>query len=615
VLLLRSWSEAREGRVSDEVLASQLQKAGEELEVKNSEDAALFREVDFTPDFVAYVSRLCEQFGDLIIVLDQFEELLRVKRQLARDMISFLSRLYQSEPRVRLLVSLRDEYHKDLRPLEYYVGGLYGRTYWLYPLTVEDAQGAVLEAASRAGLPEETLKTLLGWHAQWQMQDNPQEETHAGHQDADLLTLQAVLAEYQRFYTRKGVEPSDAVLREYKNNRTVSVLVGESLLRWIESSFEPAVKGEEKTENGEIPLPLPYPNISDDYQYRIMRHCAWKMAGHFSSGSFKVLVHEDELISRSLEEDFRALLPHFATKKEHDIYVGSLRSPETPAEIFAKEEAEEGQDVRSGLARAEKWTRKHTAKVLRDLALESLKHLEARNVVRSSSGFWELVHDGFAKPFLDWADTQRFTIDDALASLHVLNGQDVVVTSKSDVPDNVVGANWHGGSITSEGTVEALLSDRHFTNCDLRGVIFDKCDFRNATFTDCILDGAIFKQCKLEGAQFERGVMRGALFLLSSLGKTAFLSTQLLQVGFLKVDMTGEVNFSALPSKLKTPIESTRFVDVTGAPEHKLIFDQCDLRFCSWGQNVQARIAIQPSCRTYNCGAMPEAEVKRVDNV
>jgi hypothetical protein len=452
VLLMRHWGDVRgdvraEDRPTSEVLAIQLHKAGQEgsdsLSSRDSADGAVFARVPYIESFTDYLKRLCDEFGDLILVFDQFEELLRLKARIRADVVDYLSRLYQNEPKVRILVSLREEYHRELRPLEYHLGGLYGRTYWLTPLSIEAAQNAVLEAGRKAGLPERTLQVLLDWHETWQMQYNPQLETTPGEQDADLLTLQTILREYLEYCKKESLQHNESSAEQYKGGRSFAVLVGESLQRWIDSSFDPR---QQDTDS----LPLPYTTITVDDQYSIMKHCAARMAYRFSSGSYKILVHQDELIPWSMDEEFRALLPHLPTVRDRHDYVRKLKDTESPTDYLAEEEVEEGEDVRSGIARVQGWSRKRSAMVLKRLALEALRHLEVRNVLRSSSGTWELVHDGFAKPFIDWADTQRMTMEDALASLSVLNGQEILLKERTKAPSEIRSANWHGGYIISE---------------------------------------------------------------------------------------------------------------------------------------------------------------------
>jgi uncharacterized protein YjbI with pentapeptide repeats len=160
------------------------------------------------------------------------------------------------------------------------------------------------------------------------------------------------------------------------------------------------------------------------------------------------------------------------------------------------------------------------------------------------------------------------------------------------------------------------LKGRHFIDCDFRGVIFVKCDLDESTFTNCTLDGAIFRNCRMNGITFEGGQMRGALFRDGVIGNARFQSTKLLQVGFVDVELAGQVTFSATEASSRMRIESTRFVGIRCPKGGKFVFEGCDLRFCSWEQRLDGLMDIhQDNCKTLNCGAMPETEVKKIDAI
>ncbi|QQG48238.1 MAG: pentapeptide repeat-containing protein [archaeon] len=608
VLLLREWGPALENAAPEEVLKTMLRNAGEELETRSKSDGRVFRSVRPTGSPYEYISELCSAFGSVVIIFDQFEELLRLRNKTAEEIVSIISQLNRRDPRVKILVGLREEYHKDLRSLEGHVGGLYGRTFWLRPLTVKGAEEAIIKSAEKKkGIDLGTLRKILKLLEDYQRPDSTQGNYSSASQYADLLTLQAILLEYYAYCKQHEVDLDDSSFESYRGSDTLEKLVGGSLQRWITTSLEQTRLKETLITAKEL---------TKEDRDLIMAHCITRMASHFSSGSFKILVLQSDLVNRSLEDDLRRLFPQGFNQSKRFKLIDELAAQIKAGDKgfsfgFTKNEdsGPEVHEVTGGPASDKGWTRTKSIRTLVEVALEALERLGAGNVIRSSVDYkkdkvWELVHDGFAKPFIDWAAARQHTIEDALGSLNQLS-DDIIIESASSLPKEIRGANWAGCWIGSGKSPKAILENIRFVKCSFKGVLFSfKCVFRHCTFIDCELPGALFKGCEMDDVEFKDCGADGTWFRDAVMGRMQFNSTRLVQVGFYNIHMTGGWSFAGARGGRSESVESARFDNLSG--NHKLTFDNCNLQFCSWDKHTESKIEIKNSPEPSNCGVISE---------
>jgi hypothetical protein len=113
-----------------------------------------------------------------------------------------------------------------------------------------------------------------------------------------------------------------------------------------------------------------------------------------------------------------------------------------------------------------------------------------------------LVHDGLGDPLGDWAQEWRRTHPNrALTALAAPRGAEHEWVDKglSGSP----GAPRHHVNLKLDGNAVIGAAMRHvvFVNGDFLGTLFLRCEFEDVTFVNCRLDGALFSDCTVIGAQ------------------------------------------------------------------------------------------------------------------
>lgn len=352
VLLLREWGAGRY-YTFDELARAELQRAVEAIgawswgQQSAREDFRLLeaelRELDREGDFLEHIRRLVKKSGGVILVLDQLEEVLRLGRGVTRETTAFLCELFEAEKRVRLVLSLREEYLSELRDLEKSVGGLFGRTIFLAPMKAEKARAAAERAAQEYGLTvePEVLDEVFRWlRLAAQGEDGAREPTveessqqtkgafRAGPvEDFDLLTLQAILYElFEQFRARRGRENDKAIGGETLNQYIVKLrneygqagetpenagdaarkeraasdgkvekaIARDALARWVGRTFSSAIRP------GKIERSVSMPRGS---LVRLVERSAVRVAPHLSSAGYKVAQEESDLFRKAMGDD------------------------------------------------------------------------------------------------------------------------------------------------------------------------------------------------------------------------------------------------------------------------------------------------------------------------
>ncbi len=120
-----------------------------------------------------YVGRLCDAIAgqELVLVIDQAEEFMgsvlsRTARNTEAAALQVVGDLFKYEKRIRILLSLREEYFARLRPLEMMVAPFARRTCTILPMTAGSEREAARRAAERSGhvrITPEALDQVLRW--------------------------------------------------------------------------------------------------------------------------------------------------------------------------------------------------------------------------------------------------------------------------------------------------------------------------------------------------------------------------------------------------------------------------------------------------------------------
>src|SRR6185312_16105210 len=301
-LVLRDWGGGK-GPSADVLIRMQLPDAIGSLAEWSAKDYHLllgrYEKLENMNNVASVASGLADAAGGLILILDQFEEVLRASKSLAEELVGILRRLYQSVPCVRVLLSLREEYHKDLRDLESVVGPLYARTYFLKQMAAPTVEQAIRSAAKAAkiNLSEAVIGTLIGWLAEESPVQSGLASGGAEVKPPDLLRIQTVMRELYDLRRDANcgdgrLSIDDQVLRQYTNGRPAKDIVGRALERWISDALK-------------TPAPLrgSSSQISEPVQKGLVMRIAARLAPLLSSGGYKVAQEEADLFRSGLRED------------------------------------------------------------------------------------------------------------------------------------------------------------------------------------------------------------------------------------------------------------------------------------------------------------------------
>lgn len=136
----------------------------------------------------------------------------------------------------------------------------------------------------------------------------------------------------------------------------------------------------------------------------------------------------------------------------------------------------------------------------------ALEWLTEASVIRVSAPRGQvmatLIHDGFGIALEHWSAVRRLEPSVAIASLTAFEGERWDHWGEHPWPEleggdgwrHLVNLRWRGGDIT------AAFHRVIFVNCDFRRARFLECTFEAVTFVNCLLDGAVFERCTVVGA-------------------------------------------------------------------------------------------------------------------
>lgn len=629
-LILRGWSEL--GRTKETLFQRVLLEAEEEYnEFLPSDPTRPFdpllerrpKEGGGEGSFFEEVERICALTGGVILIFDQFEELVRRSSQWRDWANEEIIRLFRSPLQIRIVISTREEYYKDLRPIEVAVGGIAPRTYFLEPMREAAARDALIQSAAQAGVDvtDEAMRTLLQWVSEFRRDtDIPvslgDETFQPTEKAANLLLIQTLLVqayEFLRARSRSGRLRIDLpALRDFRRvpgrrePRTIPDLVGGALERWISESLSCApppqpparVKGEFFT--GRPPDP--------EVLSGVVRRIAARLAPHLSAGGFKVAQPEATLIRWALRGELEGFGDVVNREVEEQLKTPAFDPAQMDFEIL---EIDVKPDRRSGPARTEGWQGDQTVRQLFIAYDQSIRRLVCRNVLNRYTGveggsMVELVHDGFGQAFTDWGEAETADWQDRLYSLAPLQGDTIRIpgiAGREGSPRVIRNLRYLGGAIKpeadlesdllrsrvehliaagSEGSRRVDIADVLFQDCDLTGTIFENIDFHDTTFDRCVLNGVIFLNCNFQSRKTSHFAFRNCTgtmttFLRGSAFALRFLGCRLTQASFARV------------------------------AAHTLVFQDCRLLQSRWRQIAYERapqghpIRMDPDCNLEYC--------------
>jgi uncharacterized protein YjbI with pentapeptide repeats len=487
---------------------------------------------------VEYVHQLCTATGGLVLILDQAEELLGSGlpgsgQELEREVIRVVGTLFQKEKRLKLLLSLREEYLGRISLLARDVDGLDRRIFRLDPMPASTVKDVILKAAeitknTVAFAGEEVVKTIIGW-----LGEGDSEAGADGETPVDLLRLQALLiGVFQQAQEETPGAPVlidqdllDRFMKNLEKKLGRQIAPRELAKQALENHLEKLLDEAEVTEPPKGP------------GSKLMRRVLVRMAPWLSSpGGFKRHVIANELVFNAIRDDLEIL--NLQSNPE-EIRAAIMELVQNRTGLLKVQFESSGKDYLSGDAATYGWSVEQTATMLVNASLEVLDLLCSQYILKSSRGrtavTYELVHDGFGPALFEWAERQRVAFPDTLAS---------VVSRR--------GESFRWRSITDQTVREVSWLGCNLNDVIIRNVRFERCILTGTIFTSCILDNCVFDQCDLRGSVFQGGTWADVHWLASNgtsalfvgatwNGTTLFESTILDNATLDGLWLTGEV--------------------------------------------------------------------------
>lgn len=458
-------------------------------------------------------------FGGLVVlVLDQFEELIRDRPELAEDVCGILLDLNYNT-RIKVVISFRSEYLLALRNLEKGAKPFTISRYVLEEVEDRFAEEIITAANDSVTAIEPDAVELLVTHWTSARTARPTGSVRA----AGLLQLQALL---YALYAEAGGAPvtSDTIKTLVETSTGPGFLFSEGLRRSIEIKLEHC--------RGAA-------GPGDPYLLEGTTSLLVTLVSHLASDGFKLirdatdlariaLARQAESLGSELTENRETLsgivsalvnatspttvgndldLLHAArlqiAKAADDCLVRSSRRPFWQETLAA--DATSGEADPESNACGPMFGMPHAAVFVEELrrfafALAWLRHTGLVRITMPDTqhAIVSLVHDGFGDALELWA---RSRPRDPAAALHALTAvggashiwNDPIEGPNDPQPRLLVNLRWKGA------VVRAAFRNVAFVNCDLRGTMFRDCLFECVTFVNCTLDGVILTECTVVG--------------------------------------------------------------------------------------------------------------------
>jgi hypothetical protein len=492
---------------------------------------------------------LDELYGqDAVLVLDQFEELIRYQRDRFLQVISWLLSVNR-ERHTKVVLSLRSEYLYELAPLLREMRPFSMTQLELGPISdIADIEALVVGPNDSGRLviePDAAAAVVDAWKS-----------LPAESRERSLLYLHALL--YAMFFRARSAGRTVVTMSDLEllHGRPVGAHGPADASRLFAAGFDATIgiklalcaqACQEQTEDGAI--------VARSVLVTAVEEQIRESGEHLSSGGYKTQQELPDLFQLTCERELELLTrdededqPGRLTRAQADQLVAGLTggsggdlavvpadaeapTPErdilegTRAELLASagverpaEPAPRGDEAdlaELGVApvpwRVDPDDR--TAGVLLGCApwealaeqarafVFAVEWLTEASIVRVSAPLGNamatLIHDGFGNALKTWAAKHQRPAWQAVRSLSAFRGERFDWDEPIDGGDGVnVYANlrWRHCEVTL--SLRRVL----FVNCDFRATRFVRCSFEAVTFVNCLMDGAYLEGCRIVGA-------------------------------------------------------------------------------------------------------------------
>jgi hypothetical protein len=521
------------------------------------------------------------QYGRPVVVLDQFEELVRYRERLGAELLEFIGRT-ASEQRITHIVAARSEYRDRFRPMENASGSFF---HWALPeIDREELVDEIITApVDAAGLhiEKEATTRLREW---WRKaRDQPASElmgSIVGRADVGLLHLQGVLWLFKN-WLRSHVPGDTSTITlqhvldfaaEYvgsSDDASAPRLYHIALVEYVRECCDSLHSADT--------------DVAQWMDARASGRIQWvngprlmmaKSAHLFSVLGYKVAQSRSGMFQTVLSEDMEP-----AAARSVAASAAASRSEAWLSETAAKH----GHEGIKGRGFAINWSGEQVLAELLGAATQAWAAASGRRAnilrrfVQSDEDVYELVHDGMGHALREWAREELLKPRSVLGvitqragkSLHLPLGPGTFLepgvgergSSRTPAAPHwdgfasfddrgivtVTGLGWDASLVTSSISDAVLdgwtLTGALFTNfekrSEIRDVVFRGCDFAGAAFRNVLMINVRFEQCNLHGASLSDCMLDGVDFVQAGANRDISGSASLNLFSFVRCAARG----------------------------------------------------------------------------
>lgn len=431
-------------------------------------------------------------FGSVLLLLDQFEEILG-DPLLGRQAIAATESIFLlRKDDVRQLLSLRNDALHLLAPLEARSVLESKRRISLHKLGPEAVKSIVLQMSRNidVGWEDAALARLIGTFTSFPGDGSPG-------LDVNLLGLLVVLPDLFTEAIQWDIPTlTRNTLREYCQRYDLdsvhTSITGELIDRWIRR--DPRTAGYDKRVD---PLLSQAPSL------------AWIDSSLESEGT---ATKPDAALPGLVKPMVMRMADWLVTPSgfKRPMTLGELKG------VAYLQDMRLAGRRRAGRALLENWTWTAVEERLEKTCTDALDRLVARHVLKKrmaeveNDSTYELVHDQFGAPLVEWSRRFRDTPAADLGSPYAI--ADRVFPWKGDLAALVsdrrlLAAVWVGCALR-----DVDFSRLSFVRCDFSRTLFRRCRFTGAELDGCDLTQAKFEGCEFAGTSFRNSTLKDVAF-------------------------------------------------------------------------------------------------------
>ncbi|MEW5982594.1 MAG: pentapeptide repeat-containing protein [Acidobacteriota bacterium] len=459
-----------------------------------------------------------EDDADAVLVLDQFEELLRRHAGMARKVLAWVRKLgYRHNTRV--VVSLRTE---ELHRLSELLRGV--KPFSMDSVTIEaiTAEELVRDIIEKGRERCETSPQVSRDAADYLVAQFIGLQKHASTKPPGLLELQATLYSLHFRALTTGVTLPDVQALENEN-----VSGADLFSKGLRVAIGLKIDHADEASKSQI----------DEFLRVGARTIIRRLAPHLSTGDFKIPVPRHEALQLTLERELGVLGPRLLAETDRppanqneqvnqiakDEYE-ALRKHMKADFPFKSLKAEwngpprdgESTSVSTPSHRTGAQHRVTAGPMMSESAFRTLREeirrvamgilwLEQTEIVRvDPDGNIMLTHDGAGPALADWGAKERTTWKHATRQLTARPGEHYYWKGEGALicDTTIANVNWGECRITAD------FARVVFVNCNFTASRFDTCTFQGVTFVNCLLDDANFEHCTFDGTAGLKRIVR-----------------------------------------------------------------------------------------------------------